>query len=146
MGGVDDEGWEARMAARARDRAVPAGQRVSTVREGYPQDEPKPPAYPPGIYSRTWRWREGEIWEPVAADRCWKCHRERPDLAHAVYEYVAALLSVRLVRAYDEHEASCEWCRRERDGGWFGPMSGPCPERTALSDLLPAGYLPVAFA
>lgn len=86
---------------------------------------------------------------PVPTGECWKCDKVRPDLAHAVYEYVAALLAERLRRAYDEHRAACAKCQGEMAEYLAAAGRYPCercPERERLCDLLPEGDWPVAIA
>lgn len=78
-----------------------------------------------------YRWRDPMtgrmLTTVVGADGCcWKCGREGVDLAHAVYEYVAALFWRRLADAFDEHVESCLECR-----------GGLCPQGSALLDLVP---------
>lgn len=60
---------------------------------------------------------------------CWKCGRPDPDLAHAVYEYVAAVLATRLWNAVDAHLNGCYVCQCAG--------SAYCPEGTALFELAP---------
>lgn len=91
-----------------------------------------------GLYTRHRDWMTGgEYREPVTSERCWKCGTERPDLAHAVYEYVAAVLGEELYRrvmaAEQEHVATygCGWS---------------CPDVQELWDLLPDYMRPVAIA
>lgn len=72
------------------------------------------------------------VTEQVTAAECWKCGRERPDLAHAVFEYVAALLAEPLRAAFDAHLDECG-C------GHNGVGIAHCDAAMVLWDLLPDG-------
>lgn len=96
-----------------------------------------------GLYVRTYDWMtDSEYRYPITSEQCWKCGRPNPDLAHAVHEYVAAVLGAELERrvlaAIAEHEAA-HGCARP---GW----ASSCPDVFALWDLLPEAMQPVAIA
>jgi hypothetical protein len=94
-----------------------------------------------GLYVRRRDWMTGrEYRDPITSDACWKCGAVRPDLAHAVHEYVAAILGAELGRRVDqavaEHRAA---------HGCPPPLMG-CREVEALYDLLPDYMRPVPIA
>lgn len=138
---VDDDGWEARMAQRARDRAQAELDiehevvRRKTATMGL-------------IYRRWDPWRT-VVDEPITGRECWKCGRPNPDIAHHVYEYVVSLLAERISKAYNDHQDSCDHCRDEgeywasADARFHFKPPPECPERLALWDLLPPAYRPV---
>lgn len=94
-----------------------------------------------GLYARYWDPFTGETREPITGERCWKCGRPKPDLAHAVFEYIAAVLGAELQRRIDaaiaEH-VTAHGC--SGPGRW-----NDCPHTQALWDLLPDGMRPVAI-
>lgn len=83
-------------------------------------------------YVREFHPFTGWRWLRVEHDRCVKCGRENPDLAHHVHEYVVALLAERLRNAFDDHYASCPRCTSGR--GFLH-----CEEAMALWELMPDG-------
>lgn len=95
-----------------------------------------------GLYVRRWHPFTGETREPISGEQCWKCDRPRPDLAHAVFEYVAAVLGAELERrvaaAVTEHQA-VHGCGEV----WY--WSHGCEVAADLTDLLPDGMRPVAI-
>jgi len=96
-----------------------------------------------GIYVRRWHPWDGVTREPITSERCWKCDRPKPDLAHAVMEYVAAVLAAelerRVVAAVEAHIAE-HGCA---DLPWFA--AGACGEAYEIIALLPDAMLPVAI-
>jgi hypothetical protein len=83
-------------------------------------------------YVRRWHPFTDWQWVPVVHSECIKCGRDHPDLAHHVYEYVAAFLAERLRQAFEAHFAGCVWCAAGRGFGY-------CDEARALFRLLPDG-------
>jgi hypothetical protein len=93
-----------------------------------------------GLYA-TFETKFGAHVEPVGVD-CWKCLLPHPDLAHTVFEYVAAVLGAELERriwvAVGDHEAA-HGCGRP---GWWPS----CAVSAEFLALLPEGMQPIAVA
>lgn len=87
-----------------------------------------------GVYVRP--WGGGRPYYQPLGDRCWKCDNPKPDIAHMIFEYVAAILGAELsARVYEAEVAhvaahGCAW---------------GCPEVIALIDLLPVRLQPIGL-
>jgi hypothetical protein len=74
---------------------------------------------------------------PVTREQCWKCYRKNPDLTHNVFEYVAAVISEPLRKAFHDHlDAHGCGIGDYEDGRYIGGFSH-CPEAVRLFGLQP---------
>jgi hypothetical protein len=73
----------------------------------------------------------------VTREQCWKCDRKNPDLTHHVLEYVAAVISEPLRRAFQDH-LDVHGCGTgdHNDPRYIGGF-GHCPEAMRLFGLQP---------